>query len=278
MKHHYQLLGKSKQAYHQHKKRTTIRDEKEEIVCQLVREIRYLMPRIGTRKLYHMIKPKLEQKGIKIGRDSLFNILRKHFLLVPKRRKYQITTQSKHNFFKHPNRIKNLSINAPEQVWVADITYIKTSQGFAYLHLITDAYSKQIMGYQLSDNLRIESAINTLKMALKNRQYSHNLIHHSDRGLQYCHQDYIDLLQQQNISISMTTKYDPYENAVAERINGILKDEFDIGEGFIDRSQAKKWIKESIHLYNLHRPHLSCGFLTPNQAHKTNKPLSVCWK
>ena len=163
-------------------------------------------------------------------------------------------------------------------MWVADITYIRTSQGFAYLHLITNAYSKQIMGYQLTDNLRIESAINTLRMAIKNRQYSHHLIHHSDRGLQYCHQDYINLLQQQNIAISMTTKYDPYENAVAERVNGILKDEFDIGEGFINRSQATKWIKESIQLYNQHRPHLSCGFLTPNQAHKTNKPLTVCWK
>lgn len=134
------------------------------------------------------------------------------------------------------------------------------------------------MGYQLSDNLRIESAMNTLRIAIKNRQYSHSLIHHSDRGLQYCHRDYINLLQKQNVSISMTTKYDPYENAVAERINGILKDEFDIGEGFINRSQASKWIKESIQLYNQHRPHLSCGFLTPCQAHKTNKPLTVSWK
>lgn len=236
------------------------------------------MPRIGTRKLYHMIKPQLEQQGIKIGRDSLFNILRKRFLLVPKRRKYQITTQSKHNFFKHPNRIKNLNINSPEQVWVADITYIRTSQGFAYLHLVTDAYSKQIMGYQLTDNLRIESAMNALKMALKNRRYTYPLIHHSDRGLQYCHRDYIDLLHSQNISISMTTKYDPYENAIAERVNGILKDEFDIGEGFINRSQAKNWISESIQLYNNYRPHLSCGFLTPSQAHKYHKPLTVTWK
>lgn len=278
MKHHYQLLGKSKQAYYQHKKRSVVRDQKEQIICQLVREIRRLMPRIGTRKLYHMIKPKLEQQGIKIGRDSLFNILRKRFLLVQKRRKYQITTQSKHNFFKHPNRIKNLNINTPEQVWVADITYIRTSQGFAYLHLITDAYSKQIMGYQLTDNLRIESAINALKMALKNKQYSYPLIHHSDRGLQYCHRDYINLLEQHNISISMTTKYDPYENAIAERVNGILKDEFDIGEGFINRSQASKWIKESINLYNNFRPHLSCGFLTPYQAHRTTIPLDPSWK
>ncbi|MEQ9008023.1 MAG: IS3 family transposase, partial [Ekhidna sp.] len=263
----------SKQAYYQLKKRSALRDHNEQIVCQLVREIRRLMPRIGTRKLYYMIKPKLEQQGIKIGRDSLFNILRKRFLLVPKRRKYQITTQSKHNFFKHPNRIKNLNINAPEQVWVADITYIRTNQGFAYLHLVTDAYSKQIMGYQLTDNLRIESSINALKMALKNRQFKHPLIHHSDRGLQYCHRDYIDLLESHYIDISMTTKYDPYENAIAERVNGILKDEFDIGEGFLNHLQAVKWIKESIQLYNHYRPHLSCGFLTPYQAHLTNKPL-----
>lgn len=278
MKHHYQLLGISKQAYYQHKKRSVDRNQKEQIVCQLVREIRQLMPRIGTRKLYHMIKPKLMQQGIKIGRDSLFNILRKHFLLVPKHRKYQITTQSKHNFFKHPNRIKNLNINAPEQVWVADITYIRTSQGFAYLHLITDAYSKQIMGYQLTDNLRIKSSLNALKMALENKCHNHPLIHHSDRGLQYCHRDYIDMLDKKNIAISMTTKYDPYENAIAERVNGILKNEFDIGEGFINRSQANKWIKESIQIYNHYRPHLSCGFLTPCQAHLTNKPLNVTWK
>ena len=278
MKHHYQLLGKSKQAYYQHKNRTAARDEKEQIVCQLVREIRQLMPRIGTRKLYHMIKPKLDQQGIKLGRDSLFNILRKRFLLVPKRRKYQITTHSNHNFFKHPNRIKNLNINAPEQVWVSDITYIRTSQGFAYLHLVTDAYSKQIMGYQLTDNLRIESAMNALKMALKKRQYSDPLIHHSDRGLQYCHRDYIHLLEQHNIAISMTTKYDPYENAIAERVNGILKNEFDIGEGFINRSQAKKWIKESIQIYNNYRPHLSCGYLTPSQAHLDPNPLTSTWK
>jgi len=278
VKHHYQLLGKSKQAYYQHKKRSHQRNQKEQIVCSLVREIRQLMPRIGTRKLYHMIKPKLDHMGIKLGRDSLFNILRKQFLLVPKRRKYQVTTQSKHNFFKHPNRIKNLTITKPEHVWVADITYIRTSQGFAYLHLITDAYSKQIMGYQLTDNLRIESAIKTLKMAIKNRVFDHPIIHHSDRGLQYCHRDYIQQLEQQNIAISMTTKYDPYENAIAERVNGILKDEFDIGEGFINRKQAAKWVKESINLYNQIRPHLSCGLLTPFQAHLANKSLIPTWK
>ena len=277
MKHHYQLLGITKQAYYQLKKRSTKKSQQEQIICQLVRDIRRLMPRIGTRKLFFMIKPQLEQLGIKLGRDSLFKILKKHYLLVPKRRKYQITTQSKHQFFKHPNRIKNLTIDAPEQLWVADITYIKTTQGFAYLHLITDAYSKQIMGYELSDNMRMENAVKALKMALKNRSYDHQLIHHSDRGFQYCHRNYTDLLQQHDISISMTTKYDPYENAIAERVNGILKDEFDIGEGFLNHLQAIKWINESIALYNQNRPHLSCGMLTPNQAHRANKPLIKAW-
>ncbi|MEP0985555.1 IS3 family transposase [Ekhidna sp.] len=272
------MLGLSKQGYYKYLKSTAHNNHIEQQICLLVRDIRRVMPRIGTRKLMVLLKPQLEQLNIKIGRDRLFDILRKHFLLISKRKKYQITTQSKHQFFKHPNRIKDLTIKAPEQVWVADITYIKTSQGFAYLHLITDAYSKQIMGYYLSDNMKMENAITALKMALKNKTYNHPLIHHSDRGFQYCHHDYTDMLQQHNISISMTTKYDPYENAIAERVNGILKDEFDIGEGFLNHLQAVKWVKESVEVYNQMRPHLSCGMLTPSIAHKTKQPLAKLWK
>ena len=236
------------------------------------------MPRVGTRKLYHMIKEQLQEKQLKVGRDKLFKILREHLLLVPRRRKYHPTTQSKHQFFKYPNLIKDLQISRPEQVWVADITYIRTAQGFRYLHLITDAYSKKIMGFKLSPNMKIETAMETLRYALDNRKYDHQLIHHSDRGLQYAHNAYTQLLKDHQIQISMTTQYDPYENAVAERVNGILKNEFDIGEGFLSHQQAYKWIDESVTLYNQMRPHLSCGMLTPVQAHLATVPLKRYWK
>ncbi|MEP4136152.1 MAG: IS3 family transposase [Cyclobacteriaceae bacterium] len=272
------MLGLSKQGYYQYVKRSAQNDHFEQQICLLVRDIRRVMPRIGTRKLLVILKPQLELRHIKIGRDRLFGILRKHYLLISKRRRYQITTMSKHQFFKYTNLIKDINISKPEQVWVADITYIRTSQGFRYLHLVTDAYSKRIMGYELADNMKIETAMKAARMAIRSRTYDHPLIHHSDRGLQYCHNSYTQLLTQHNIQISMTTKYDPYENAIAERVNGILKQEFDIGEGFLNHLQAIKWIKESVEVYNQKRPHLSCGMLTPSVAHKTKQPLTKLWK
>lgn len=277
MKHIYQLLGISKQAYYSRKKKQRREANEEALICKKVRAIRRLMPRIGTRKLYHMTRQDLSRAGIKIGRDKFFRILRKHYLLVPRRRKYRRTTQSKHQYFKYPNLLKDMTINRSEQVWVADITYIRTTNGFRYLHLITDAYSKQIMGYELSENMKIETSLKALKMAIKNRRYDLPLIHHSDRGLQYCHNRYTDTLRENGIEVSMTTKYDPYENTIAERMNGILKEEFDIGDGFIDHLQAVDWIKESVEIYNTIRPHLSCGLLTPVQAHTSDKPLQKCW-
>ena len=278
MKLQYQLLGITKQAFYKRQRSQLFEAKVEAEVCGMVRNIRRLMPRIGARKIHYLIKDQLHEKQLRIGRDKLFSILRKHLLLVPRRRKYHPTTQSKHQYFKYPNLIKDLKINQSEQVWVADITYIRTSQGFRYLHLITDAYSKQIMGYQLSPNMKIETALETLRSALNKRQYNHQLIHHSDRGLQYAHNAYTQLLKDHQVLISMTTQYDPYENAIAERVNGILKDEFDIGEGFLNQQQAHKWIEESVKLYNNLRPHLSCGMLTPVQAHQANVPLKRYWK
>jgi transposase InsO family protein len=237
-------------------------------VIRLVQEIRYEQPFIGTEKIYGLIKEDLENMNIKIGRIKLNSILKEYGMLVRKKKKSVITTNSRHRFRKYPNLIKEVEITHPEQVWVADITYIRTDDGFNYLHLITDAYSKRIVGFELSDNLKAESTIRALKMALKGRRYpDRKLTHHSDRGLQYCSDDYVQMLVDNAISISMTENSDPYENAIAERVNGILKQEFSIGDGFKNHLMAVKEIKKSIYIYNHKRPHRSCKMLTPAYAH-----------
>jgi putative transposase len=224
---------------------------------------------MGGRKLHLKLKPELAKAEIKCGRDNFFDILREKNLLVRHRKRYVKTTQSKHLFYKYPNLIKDMEITRAEQVFVSDITYIRTKAGNMYLFLVTDAYSKQIMGRHLSDNMKTINAIRALKMALKARKYpERKLIHHSDRGLQYCNPDYISLSEANGVEISMTTKYDPYENAVAERVNGILKTEYEIGEGFIDQKDARREINHAIWLYNTDRPHLSCENLTPVEAHR----------
>lgn len=226
------------------------------------------MTRIGTRKLHYLIKPSLDKVGIKCGRDRLFTILKFEGMLVKKKRNYIRTTNSYHRFYKYPNLIKDIEINRSEQVWASDITYIRTKEGFMYLSLITDVYSKQIVGYELSDNLKAINCINALKGAIKNRRYpERSLIHHSDRGLQYCCPDYTNVLDNNHIDISMTTKHDPYENAVAERINGTLKNEFDLCDRLPDQKHAEREINKTIWIYNNLRPHDSCENLTPCETH-----------
>jgi transposase InsO family protein len=233
---------------------------------------------MGGKKLHRKLKVDFAKASIKCGRDNFFDILREKNLLVQYRRRYVKTTQSKHLFYKYPNLIKDLEITRAEQVFVSDITYIKTKAGNMYLFLVTDAYSKQIMGKHLSDNLRTINAVKALKIALKARKYpERKLIHHSDRGLQYCNPEYIKLLEDNAIGISMTTKYDPYENAVAERVNGILKTEYEIGDGFIDHKDARREINHAIWLYNTDRPHLSCENLTPVEAHRLENFVLKKW-
>lgn len=199
----------------------------------------------------------------------MFAYLRAHDLLVTPKRSYTKTTNSKHWLKKHPNLLKDDRNKAvmPEQVLVADITYVKSGKGTHYLSLVTDACSRRIMGYCLSDDMRACSVVKALKMAQSNRYYDHITIHHSDRGLQYCSELYQEILQAYQITPSMTDGYDCYQNALAERINGILKYEFLLYEcNTFD--ELKVLIKESIHIYNEWRPHLSLNMLTPNQAHK----------
>lgn len=260
-------LGYSKQAYYKSLSRKKVVHRQNQGVKELVLTIRHQLPRLGTRKLYNILKEQFKGQGIKLGRDGLFDLLREASLLIARKRKYIRTTDSRQWMRQHPNLVKELELIRPEQLWVADITYITTKQGYGYIHLITDAYSKKIMGYILSNSLAASSTLKALQMALKNRAYRQDLIHHSDRGLQYCSREYIKLLGLNNIGISMTQNGSPYDNAIAERINGILKEEFGLDETFETIKEAEKQMVESILLYNQLRPHTSNHFLTPQQMH-----------
>lgn len=264
------MFGADRQVYY----RAVKKEERQKLIAQqiimMVRNVRLKMPRIGARKLYYLLHTQLRE--LKVGRDRLFEILRANHLLIEPKRQYQITTNSHHRFRKHKNLIENLRIKRPEQVWVSDITYVGTRDHPMYLALVTDAYSKKIMGHNLSDSLNVKGSVNALNMALKNRKYkSVEMIHHSDRGLQYCSNDYQELLNKENIKCSMTEKYDPYQNAVAERVNGILKQEFIKGIHVKEIKLMSQLINESINIYNDERPHLSCSFKTPKEMHNQKK-------
>jgi transposase InsO family protein len=236
----------------------------------MITEIRQSMPRIGTRKLYYLLLEKLQT--LKIGRDKFFEILRANHLLIQNRRSYHVTTNSHHRFRKHKNLIFEMTMIRPEQVWVSDITYIGKRERPCYLSLVTDAYSKKIVGYHVADNMNTESSVAALKMALKNRTDSKaSLIHHSDRGVQYCADTYQNILFKNKIQCSMTNNGDPYENAVAERINGILKQEFIIDTYHADLNVMRRIVKDAIEVYNNQRPHYSNYMLTPKQMHSQNE-------
>lgn len=263
------LFGINRQVYYRKIKRASGRQGKASLVVAMVLDIRKSMPRIGTRKLYYLLFEQLS--ALKIGRDGFFDILRANHLLVHPKRSYQVTTNSHHRFRKHKNLMLTMAINRPEQVWVSDITYIGKRENPCYLSLITDAYSKKIMGHYVSDNLSAESSLRALKMAVKHRKDKDlPLTHHSDRGIQYCADGYQKTLIKNNISCSMTNNGDPYENAVAERINGILKQEFMIDNYHKDIATMKQVVKEAIEIYNNQRPHYSNYMLTPLQMHHQN--------
>ncbi len=228
------------------------------------------MPKLGGRKLYYLLKDELSI--LKVGRDKLFRILRANHMLIKPKKRYHITTDSHHRFRKHKNLVSTLEIEKPGLVWVSDITYVGTRTNPSYLALITDAYSKKIVGYNVSNSLAVEGSLKALEMALDSRVYKGcPLIHHSDRGLQYCSNEYQKIMKQHNIKPSMTEKYDPYENAIAERVNGILKQEFDIARNIQNLDLKKKLIKNAINIYNNQRPHLSNQMLTPIQMHRQQK-------
>lgn len=231
-----------------------------------VQEERLHQPRLGTRKLHSLLKP----KALRIGRDRLFDLLRAHRQLIPRKRAYHKTTHSHHHFRCHPNLLKGpeqIVPDAPEQLWVADITYLPTRQGSAYLSLITDAFSRKIVGHHVHDTLHTAAVIQAMKKALKGKQYSGGLVHHSDRGVQYCSTPYQQLHAKYGIRCSMTDGYDCYQNALAERVNGILKTEFLLVLPK-DLAEAQKMVDQSVQTYNTRRPHLALKYKTPDAVHR----------
>ena len=237
------------------------------------------MPRLGTRKLLVLLKPELDAHQIKVGRDYLFDLLQEHKLLIRRRKRKVFTTDSRHWMRKYANLTKDLIITRPEQLWVSDITYIRMGNQWGYLSLITDAYSRKIMGIGFRNDLLALGCLEALQMAYDNRSYGqHPLIHHSDRGCQYCCKEYVDLLNAQHIAISMTERGDPYENALAERMNGIIKEEFNLYSSQENFENTYQRILKSVAAYNEIRPHGSCDNLTPCQAHKKEGELKKRWK
>lgn len=239
---------------------------------ELVVQVRLQMPRLGTRKLYHLVKQEMVLHQIKLGRDALFDYLRREGMLIKPRKNYTMTTHSRHWLKKHPNLLAQTKITKPNQVYVSDITFIKSGEGTHYLSLVTDAFSRKIVGHHLSDDMSTESVVEALKMAIEQKTSKYPLIHHSDRGLQYCASLYQNELAKAGITPSMTDGYDCYQNALAERVNGILKQEF-LFHKCSTGKDLTRLISESIHIYNTLRPHLSLQMKTPTLVHE--KTLEV---
>jgi putative transposase len=233
---------------------------------------RKLLPRLGGRKIYYLITPSLQLQKIKFGRDKLFRLLKENNLLIKPHRRYIQTTNSKHWMRKYPNKAKELKLTAPEQLWVSDITFLKTEEGNCYLAMITDAYSRKIMGYSIADNMEAITVAKALQMALTNRLYNDQVVHHSDRGAQYCSEEYVTVAEKAGIKMSMTEQSDPYENALAERMNRTIKEEFCLDHTLKSKEQTYEAVKQAIWLYNHYRPHQSLSLKTPNEQHKKTQP------
>ncbi|MGN5054432.1 IS3 family transposase [Aeromonas veronii] len=264
------FLGISRQAYY---KRNRVADERHAQglqVVRFVRQVRLRQPRMGTRKLHYLLQGQ-DDDGLKVGRDRLFQILAEHRLLVQPRRAYHKTTHSFHRFYRHPNLLKagpeQVTPIAPEQVWVADITYLPARSGPLYLSLVTDAYSRKIVGHHVHEGMHAESVAMAFKKALKQRRGSGELIHHSDRGVQYCSGLYQSLHERYGVKCSMTDGYDCYQNALAERVNGILKGEL-LLQSPQDLTQAREMVREAVDIYNAERPHHALKYRTPDAVHR----------
>lgn len=255
-------------AYYKYKTRSTHRKRIESQVMDLVKKEREIQPRVGTRKLHKDLGGMFQECHLKVGRDRLFNILRKNDMLVKRKKLTFKTTNSYHHFYKYSNLIKDINVMAPNQVWVSDITYIRTVKGFCYLALITDLYSRKIVGYDISDSLELTGCLRALQKALRQARPAAGLVHHSDRGIQYCSKEYVSELKKRDIRISMTEENHCYENAIAERVNGILKDEFYLDQCFVNTFNAAVATKNAIDIYNNKRLHISLGYQTPNMVYE----------
>ncbi|MCS6935931.1 MAG: IS3 family transposase [Chitinophagales bacterium] len=274
-------FGISRQSYYQNSWNEMDKSIEEEIILKEVHLIRQDHKRMGTRKLYEKLLPFMMEHQIKMGRDKLFDLLAKHHLLIRRRRRNIRTTFSSHWLRKYPNLIREFVPTAPNQLWVSDITYWKVNNITVYITFITDAYSHRIVGYNLAETLEAVECLKALKMALRSfKGLACPLIHHSDRGLQYCSSDYVGLLNKYQINISMTESGDPLENPVAERVNGIIKEEYLEPAQVKSVKEAIAYLHKAIDLYNRERPHMSIGNLTPDQVHFAEKTIEVkrIWK
>ena len=262
------LFGKSRQGWYHLQHHQGGKELKQGLILEKVRTIRTDLPKLGALKLRVMVEKHLQDHHLSIGRDAFFQLLRENGLLIKCRRSYMTTTNSNHLFRKFPDLVNQGEALMPEEIWVSDITYIRMKSGFLYLALVTDAYSRKIVGYNLSRDLKADSCIKALQMALNSRIYPQRpLIHHSDRGIQYCCNAYVDLLQKYQLHISMTQSGSPYDNAIAERINGILKTEFGLRSTFVSFTAARQNVDQAIEKYNYLRPHFSCDLKTPQYKH-----------
>jgi putative transposase len=258
------VLAISRQAFYKARTQRSQTELNEALVLRGVQRLRMHMPRLGTRKLHGLLAGELSRDyGITLGRDKFFTLLRKHNLLVKRHRKYARTTNSRHPFYVYDNLINGMPVEAANQVFVSDITYIRLEREFGYLALVTDVYSRKIVGYDFSRSLTMDGSRRALLMALRGVKHPSQLIHHSDRGIQYCSREYVDELLSRNARISMSEAGNPYENAIAERVNGILKDEFLLDATFPDFRTAKAAVDEAIEIYNTMRPHGSIRKQTP---------------
>jgi len=271
------LFGYSRQAFYKQQRLQLLQQSKDGLIIQQVVNIRKEQPRCGTRKLLVMLQPFFKNQDLHIGRDAFFQLLSKNKLLIRKRKRSTHTTNSKHFFYRYPNLVAHFTPLHAHELWVADITYIPMKDRFAYLYLITDAYSRKIVGFHVSDDMRVTSAIVALQKAIDQKPADAIVIHHSDRGLQYCSNDYVALLKQQHARISMTKNGDPYENAMAERVNGILKTEL-ISDSYPDLKLAMQHIARCITVYNYRRVHSSLNWQIPHNVHSQTGPQIKKWK
>jgi putative transposase len=261
-------VGMSRQNYYAARRLRHRREIDEQLILELVRRERRWQGRLGGRKLLHILRPELAEARVEVGRDRFFELLAEHDLLVERKRGAPRTTSSRHSLPVYRNVLAEMELTGPNQAWVSDLTYIRTEQGFLYAALIMDAYSRKIVGYHVGDRLESRGCQTALKMALKELPESLHPVHHSDRGCQYCCHEYVNLLQQRGLAISMTEVMHCYENAKAERLNGILKDEYEMDQTFRTKNQARKAFDQAVLLYNYRRPHGMLMNQYPAEVHK----------
>lgn len=258
----------SRQNYYRGRRRRQRQGFDEELVVELVKQERKVQSKLGGRKLRHRLKQEMEEAGVQLGRDRFFEVLRRQGLLIERKRWGKKTTQSRHGFRVYGNRLKELEREGPHQAWVSDLTYLATDEGFVYLSVVQDWNSRKAVGWACHDGLEAEGCLRALRQALRQLPAGKQPVHHSDRGIQYCCKAYVQTLEKRELTISMTEENHCYENAQAERLIGILKQEYGLGQRFRTKAQAREAVEEAIGLYNTRRPHLSLNYETPEAVHR----------